>query len=657
MSKFVEYKEQVLNYFDSCIFFASNNGFENSAKEMRKNKSTVEENKLVILTCGEMKRGKSSLLSALIEDEGLFPVDVAVATCVVTMAYYGSKERITIVLDDGTEEGKKKEISRQEIQEYVTEGRNSNNHKKAKLLLIETPNPRLKNGLVFVDTPGVGSLNPEHSQVTYGFLSRADIVFFISDATSPLTEPELAFLTHVKKYCNNFIFVLTKKDLQSNFQDIIETNKDKIQQFCEIPKEKICYIPVSSTMKLAYLQNKNPRMLKSSNFEAFETSMWDMINKNRANIIINPPLAELALQLKSIEKDLHIKAIALNGSKEEQQSLQNRLKELQENRQKLLSSSGTWQQDIQYEISTISSHTNYMISKFQTEANDCLDAGLKNPQYIKNPSLLLNEVVLMASNYGATISEDIYNKLINIKHNFEDKTKLNLYENIVKAELDIDDDPNIVFQKPKVLDKAMVKGRKVSMNVMGLGAFGTMTGAILGGIGGFFLGGPVAALELGKAGAGLGAMLGSAVGGVRGTVQAIKDPNLEDVPKIRAIIAKYISQTVNDWKLNLPKYMTDISYKFIKSLKESIESSKNTIEKDIESLQNTSQLNAEQQLKEQRKLQKVNDEFSKLVITLSSLRTIKAEDDIAKPNTCKTGGLQEESSVHSSSSDFSHLEE
>ena len=62
---------------------------------------------------------------------------------------------------------------------------------------------------MFVDTPGVGSLNISHAEATYGFLPNADLLLFVSDTNAGFTETELNFLKRGYQYCKNVIFPLT----------------------------------------------------------------------------------------------------------------------------------------------------------------------------------------------------------------------------------------------------------------------------------------------------------------------------------------------------------------------------------------------------------------------------------------------------------------
>lgn len=652
MSTYLDYKQKVTDYFDDCIAMAEANGFDKHIETMLANRKRVADNKLIVLACGEARRGKSTLLTALLEDDRLFPVDVEVTTCLTTTVYWGDTEKIKVTFEDGTE----KQISRAEIQEYVTEKRNENNAKKAKWIVVETPNPKLKNGLVFIDTPGVGSLNPMHTEVTYSVLPQADVVLFISDATAPLTEPELVFLKGVRKHCQNLLFILTKKDLNAEYEATIGENIDKIEEFASIPRNKICYIPVSGTMRLASLHNGSQRMAKSSNFEQLESVIWNTIDKNRAGIIIAPPLGELAGCLRDIDKEIHIQSTALSGNAEQQQELKIKLLNLQQDRQRLLSDSSAWQMDIQRNIDMIAADQNKLMVEFRNEATDVLERGLMDPRKLKQPQLLLNEIILMASSTAHDIGEQAYTRLSALKADFEETTKLSLYDSFVKNDLRVEDDPVILLQKQKPLDMVISGGRKVAMNSMGGGMAGGIIGGIIGGVVGL-LGGPGGVVAGITYGATIGAGTGTVGGGVKGFFEAVKNPCADAAPQIRAAISKYINQTVSEWQLNHPQYIKGISHKFIKSLRESIEQSKKTIENDISELQASSKLDEKKRLDALKQIEKAKVELAKLIARLNDLRNAKVEE-VGAEESCK---MPPKSGVTSpadgrSMVDYSHLE-
>jgi predicted GTPase len=634
MSKFLEYRQSVLNYFDSCISFAVKNGYGASIGTIKEGKKKVQENKLVILTCGEMKKGKSSLLSALLEDTKLFPVDIEVTTCLVTMVSYAEQEKITVVLEDDNGTEHSLIITRDEIAEYVTEQKNQHNAKSAKMILVETPNPKLKNGFVFVDTPGIGSLNPEHSQVTYSFLPRADVVLFVSDATAPLTQPELSFLKLIKNYCGNILYVLTKKDLEPDYQTIIESNKKKIHEVTELPDNRILIVPVSSRAKLAYLETGKERMLKTSNFELFEKLMWDIIYKNRAAIIMRPPLKALGEVLKSINSDIYVNETANSGNSDKFKELTDKLTELQEEKQLLLSNNSYWQNDAAQYIKKISTQTDVAIDAFMKDTLNYLNEQLKNPKNISNPNPLLSDIVGMITNMSIQLQSKIESDLNDFKEKFEQITNINFQfeanENLFKVE-------NVDFELKTLskLDKVVDGGRIISSTSFGVTSVGTLAGGLIGGVLGLF-GGIAGAIYGAQVGAGLGAALGGAVGTVKGASHALKDPSFHTEPKVRGEITKYIQSNCMSWKKNIPNYLNDIQSSYISNLRDGIENSKKRIDQNINLMKTSMEKSKTEQAEDRKKYQLIRMEFNNVMANYSKIISIDVSDDSERPEIITT---------------------
>ena len=142
-----------------------------------------------ILICGEFKRGKSSFINALI-GRNLCAVDQDICTSVVSIIRYGVKERVMRNFGDFSAQ-QREEIPFADIEKY-TVGR-ADEVKNTLFLEIELPLESLKNGMVLIDTPGVGGLDPRHAFITTYFLPLADITLFMTDVNEPLTVMELDF--------------------------------------------------------------------------------------------------------------------------------------------------------------------------------------------------------------------------------------------------------------------------------------------------------------------------------------------------------------------------------------------------------------------------------------------------------------------------------
>lgn len=651
MAEFLEYKKNVLALFDDTLAFARANGYEEVGAGLAEGRKKVAEDKLVVLVCGEMKRGKSSLLCALLEDEELFPVNVAVATCLVTMVSYAPQEKITVVLEDERGREFSKAIVRAEIGDYVTEQGNAANHKHARLMLIETPNEKLKNGFVFVDTPGVGSMNPEHSQITYNFLPRADVVLFVSDATAPLTVPELGFLKQVSAECPNILFPLTKKDLQTDCSAIMETNKEKISAATGLAREKIMMIPVSSTAKLSYLKSGRERMLKSSNYERFEALLWDVIYKNRANIIFLPPLKALAEEMQKVEKDIYVGETAFSGSAEKLQQLSDRLTWIANQRQELLSNASTWQTEVMKQLEGLTYSTDRFIDDFYDKAMSYLSEKLRTPKNIADPMPLLNEIVCMMANTSIEMKRQVLAKVVEIRDDFEEKTG---FELIAQGDGELFTVKQVDFQlrKLSMTDKVVDNGRTIGMTSMGVTAVGTVVGGVVGGIVGVF-GGPVGVIV----GAQLGAMLGGAAGTIKGTMQVLENPTYHTEGQVRNEITRYIVSNCNAWRKDTPRYLKEIRDNLLAALKAGIESDKKSLDADIVRMKDAARLTQQQQAEGKVKYQKIRTEYNVLSKRFAAVIQAKVEDDSPRPAAPMPKEPENQDGSQMGTADYSFLEE
>jgi GTPase Era involved in 16S rRNA processing len=147
---------------------------------------------------------------------------------------------------------------------------------------IEAPNAQLKQGLTLVNTPGIGALYAQHTNITYAFIPNADAILFVRDTVKPLSEIDLRFIKErILPYTQDIIFVLTKKDQVKDYQALLEDNRKKLAATLESPAEQITIIPVSSLAKRDYLRSHDPEDLEESNFPLLENTLWQFVGAHR----------------------------------------------------------------------------------------------------------------------------------------------------------------------------------------------------------------------------------------------------------------------------------------------------------------------------------------------------------------------------------------
>jgi GTPase Era involved in 16S rRNA processing len=170
--------------------------------------SRLEDNNLEVALFGRVSSGKSSLLNALLETDVL-PVGVNPITAVPTRLRYGSVLRAEVTYATGHIE----EITIDEFRNLVSEAGNPGNQRNVARATVEIPSPRLSQGIVLVDTPGLGSLARRGAAETMAYLPACDLAILLIDAGATLNEEDIGTLRLLYEGGIPAILLLSKADL------------------------------------------------------------------------------------------------------------------------------------------------------------------------------------------------------------------------------------------------------------------------------------------------------------------------------------------------------------------------------------------------------------------------------------------------------------
>lgn len=163
---------------------------------------------------GQFKRGKSTLLNALL-GEDVLPASVVPLTAIPTFLVSGPERRVIVHFADGrTEErvpdgGEGGLLSL--LSGYVTEEANPHNRLGLSHVEVRHPSPLLA-GVTLIDTPGIGSTLRHNTEATLSFLPRCDAALFLVSADPPVTQVEIAFLERVRRRVVRLFYILNKVD-------------------------------------------------------------------------------------------------------------------------------------------------------------------------------------------------------------------------------------------------------------------------------------------------------------------------------------------------------------------------------------------------------------------------------------------------------------
>jgi GTP-binding protein EngB required for normal cell division len=172
--------------------------------------SRLEDNNFEVALFGRVSSGKSSLLNRLL-GFALLPVGINPITAVPTRLQYGPAVRAIVSLGTGTNQ----EVSVQEFGELVSERGNPGNLKNVTRAVIEVPSNRLSEGIVLVDTPGLGSLAKRGATETLAYLPSCDLALLLVDAGSTLNEEDVGTLRIIEEAGIPSLVLLSKSDLLS----------------------------------------------------------------------------------------------------------------------------------------------------------------------------------------------------------------------------------------------------------------------------------------------------------------------------------------------------------------------------------------------------------------------------------------------------------
>lgn len=384
--------------------------------ELYELKQKLEQNKFYLVVAGLFKRGKSSVINAIINQE-IAPVSVTPVTAIITIFEYNKTPKCNVIFKGGHI----KEIPFEEIYHYVAEEENPENIKNVQQVKVYLNCDLLKKCCI-VDTPGLGSVFEHNSEVTYNYIPKIDAALFVLSADIPISKTDAEFLKEINSSVPKVLYVLNKIDLlnENQLNKLINFNKKIIAEITLKNKEEISIIPISSKLYFEQKENNNIDKLRKSIIKLVEENKIEILQETGKNRLIQiaSNIREL-LKLKADTLKLPVKII-----EEKQFSLKNSINLMNETRH-------------EFDI-LIKGQLDKIIEKYIEKLNYSLE-NLKNefiknnmPFLIQNLKSLKNEEIDKLHN---NLSNNVVIELEKIKKNIENEiisefnSILNKYEN------------------------------------------------------------------------------------------------------------------------------------------------------------------------------------------------------------------------------------
>lgn len=217
-------------------------GFEDELERLEGLEDRLEQGRFHLAVLGQFKRGKSTLLNALL-GEPVLPSSVIPLTAISTFIRFGEARRARVEFKDHREPEDLAGRTGAELADFlaafVTETGNPGNRLGVRQVDVSHPAAILRRGVVLIDTPGVGSTFRHNTEAAVNFLPQCDAALFLVSADPPITEVEIDFLKQVRSKIPRLFFFLNKVDYLSpeELQCALDFLRQVLLEKAEVPAE------------------------------------------------------------------------------------------------------------------------------------------------------------------------------------------------------------------------------------------------------------------------------------------------------------------------------------------------------------------------------------------------------------------------------------
>lgn len=301
------YNETVRTLTDSLeklLDLSEQVSLSNNAASIRDTIDKVANEHFEVAIVGEFKRGKSTLINAMLGEEVL-PADVLPATATLNRVTYSEEPYVEVEYKDGTSEN----VAIDQLENYVTKLTEESEMKAetVKEATVHYATDFCRNNVDIIDTPGLND-DEQMTNVTLSILPEIDAAVFVISANSPFSQFEKDFLEKkmLTSDVGRIIFAVNCFGTFSKEDEtkIVETVRNRIGRYVmekakevmgEDSREFAVYKRKIGTPKVIGIYakkalnakiNGDEEMLKESNFPEFEEALETLLTKERGAITL-----------------------------------------------------------------------------------------------------------------------------------------------------------------------------------------------------------------------------------------------------------------------------------------------------------------------------------------------------------------------------------
>ncbi|MBJ8348686.1 dynamin family protein [Antrihabitans sp. YC2-6] len=224
-----------------------------------------------IVVVGPLKQGKSQFVNTLL-NLTVCSVGDDETTAIPTLVEYSTEQRADLVLADHASAPIRARIPFDEVTTVTPTSPHAQGREVLRLE-VGVPARLLADGVILMDTPGVGGHGNPHAASVLGLISSADAVLVLSDASTELNEPEMNFIRQAQGLCPAVACVISKVDLYPHWRSVVAANEQHLQRAgLTLP-----LIPVSSLLRSHAVRLQDTELNAESGFPQLYEFLRDRV--------------------------------------------------------------------------------------------------------------------------------------------------------------------------------------------------------------------------------------------------------------------------------------------------------------------------------------------------------------------------------------------
>ncbi len=617
MTELEDLREDVLSVYVTLTTLLAPRLGETRRRLLAASRDRLAEGRYYVVACGEFKRGKSSLLNALVERPGLFPVDADLATCAVLSLEWGEADSAMVHFADAEEDGlgsgpEPTPIPMERVREFVTEQGNPDNAKNVARVEMSAPIQELKSGLVLVDTPGTGGVNPAHSAATRAFLPHADAILFVASAAEPLGVAELDFLKLALAQCPIVVTALTMIDNVESTAQVVGETRTRMATVVGVDSPDLVIVPVSSFRKRDALDEHDPGLLTGSGFPELEAEIWGGLAVTCGAAQLHAALDSMAEALAEAAAPIANDLAAIRG---DWAKMDAELRAEEDRCQRLKSGFQGWRRDLQDEVDTA---TRPIMRRLESDLDGIRDEFSQELGSDEVPSdagaalQRLSDEMVDSANRASQALDAVMGK---VAATYAERTSLSIVVSGVSAG-SLEPALNVVVPQLKRRPQGYARFREMWLGASSGSAVGALLGSIVPGVG-TVIGGAV------------GLLAGLSAGRRHQRRNAAEQQRREYLAELRNNVLPKLESVRRRLTRDLARQVHDYGRALVRALEDEVTARGESLAESIQRLSETRKRDAEGRAETERVLVRQQQELTGLRAELDALRT--RTEDLSRP--------------------------